>query len=532
MKPRRYASGLYAFHMSITIPGAKTRAQLFAERANPPELRYLRDPDAWARERAGIELWSKQRQVIESVRDNARTAVHSCHEIGKSFVAATTVCWWLDTHIPGEAFVVTTAPTAPQVKAILWREINRIHERAGLKGRTNLTEWYMGGELVAFGRKPSDYNNNAFQGQHARYFLVVLDEACGIPKNLWDSASTLAANPRTSRQLAIGNPDDPVGEFATVCKEGSGWNTLGISAYDTPNFTGEPVSQLVADSLIHPEWVQDRERHWGKDSALFQSKCLGKFPETGDPWQVVPLAWANQCKWLDYPIQVGPVEAGVDVGAGNDRTVVTIRQQRKVLAIYIFVNSDPVKTTGEIARILREHKVVTAKVDSIGVGWGIWGSLRESSSMDNPTGQVHGHDANVVPINVALAPTSGNEGLYYNRRAEMWWLGREHSRLKQWDFSNLSAHLQDQLIHELTMPKYEIVDANGKVKIERKEEIIKRLKASPDLAESVLLAYVPASWAADISSAQKLIAAPSLLGSLSPFGGSGPGFRTGAGGGW
>lgn len=529
MKPR-LPPGLYAFLMTISIPGAKTRAQLFAERANPPELRYRLDPDAWARERAGIELWSKQRLVIESVRDNSRTAVHSCHEIGKSFVAATTVCWWLDTHIPGEAFVVTTAPTAPQVKAILWREINRIHERAGLKGRTNLTEWYMGGEMVAFGRKPSDYNSNAFQGQHARYFLVVLDEACGIPKNLWDSASTLAANPRTSRQLAIGNPDDPVGEFATVCKPGSGWNTLGISAFDTPNFTGEPVSALVADSLIHPEWVEDRKRHWGEDSALFQSKCLGKFPETGDPWQVVPLAWANQCRWLDYPIQeLLPVEAGVDVGAGNDRTVITIRQGRKVIAIYIFVNSDPVKTTGEIARILREHKVRTAKVDSIGVGWGVYGSLRESSSQDNPLSERgHAHDANIVPINVALAPTMGNEHLYLNRRAEMWWLGREHSRLKQWDLSALPSHIQDQVIHELVMPKYEIVDANGKVKIEPKDDIIKRLKASPDLAESLLLSYVPASWAADISSAQKLIAAPSLLGSLSPFGaGSGPGLRSG-----
>jgi len=519
--------------MTINIPGAKTRAQLFAEKVNPPEQRYLRDPDAWARERAGIELWSKQRQIIESVRDNSRTAVHSCHEIGKSFVAATTVCWWLDCHLPGEAFVVTTAPTAPQVKAILWREINRIHERAGLRGRTNLTEWYMGSEMVAFGRKPSDYNSNAFQGQHARYFLVVLDEACGIPKNLWDSASTLAANPKTSRQLAIGNPDDPVGEFASVCAPGSGWNTIGISAYDTPNFTGESVSALVADSLIHPEWVEDRKLYWGEDSALFQSKCLGKFPETGDPWQVIPLAWANQCRWLDYPLKTAaPVEAGIDVGAGNDRTVVTIRQGPKVLAVYIFVSADPVQTTGRIAAVLREHSVAVAKIDSIGVGWGVYGALRDSSATGNPSNAAPAHSADVVPINVALSPTLGNEHLYLNRRAEMWWLGREHSRLKAWDFSALPAHLLDQLVHELTMPKYEIVDANGKVKIEPKEKIIDRLKASPDLAESVLLAFVPASWAADISSAQHLIAAPSLLGSLSldPFGGSGS--RIGAGGGW
>src|SRR5687768_11704565 len=134
------------------IPGTptRTRAQIFAEKANPPELAWRKDPAAWASKRAGIELWSKQREIIESVRDHPKTAVASCHQIGKSFVAATTVCWWLDTHLPGEAFVVTTAPTAPQVKAILWREINRVHTQAGLRGRTNLTEWYLGDELVAF----------------------------------------------------------------------------------------------------------------------------------------------------------------------------------------------------------------------------------------------------------------------------------------------------------------------------------------------------------------------------------------------
>lgn len=510
----------------INVPGAQSRAKLFAAQVSPPERRYLREPDAWARERAGIELWSKQRQIIESVRDNSRTAVHSCHEIGKSFVAATTVCWWLDTHVPGEAFVVTTAPTAPQVKAILWREINRIHDRAALKGRTNLTEWYMGGELVAFGRKPSDYNNNAFQGQHARYFLVVLDEACGIPKNLWDSASTLAANPKTSRQLAIGNPDNPVGEFANVCKPDSGWHTIGISALDTPNFTGEPVSALVSDSLIHPEWFEDRKKYWGEESALFQSKCLGQFPTVGDPWQVIPLTWANQCKWLDYPTQPKAlVEAGVDVGAGNDRTVVTIRRGRKLEAIHVFVDADPTRTTGKIASVLREHEVDTAKVDSIGVGWGVYGALAENSSRSNPGNEKPAHNAEVVPVNVAMAPTAGNEHLYLNRRAEMWWLGREASRLKTWDFSALPTAQQDQLVHELTLPKYEIVDSNGKVKIEPKEKIIERLKASPDLAESSLLSLVPATWAADIGSAQELIKAPSLLHSLDIF-------PTGTRGGW
>src|SRR4029079_19602604 len=108
-------------------------------------------------------LWSATCHIIERVRDPARPAVQSCPAVGKSFVAATTVAWWLDVHPVGEAFVVTTAPTDKQVKAVLWREINRLHTRAGLAGRTNLSEWYIGKELVAFGLKSADQDPTAFQ---------------------------------------------------------------------------------------------------------------------------------------------------------------------------------------------------------------------------------------------------------------------------------------------------------------------------------------------------------------------------------
>jgi hypothetical protein len=493
----------------------RTRAQLFAELADPPERRWKRDPVGWARVKAGIDLWSKQRDIIESVRDHSNTAVHSCHEIGKSFVAATTVCWWLDVHPAGEAFVVTTAPTGPQVEAILWREINRIHQRAGLRGRTNLTEWYVGKELVAYGRKPSDYNAYAFQGVHARYFLVVLDEACGIPKMLWDAASTLAANEH-SRTLAIGNPDDPNGEFADNCKPGSGFNVIQVGYADTPNFTGEVVAPVVADSLIHPSWVEGRRRKWGQDSALFQSKCEGMFPTVGSPWQVIPHSWLTACRYLDHPSGRHPVEAGIDVGATHDRTVITVREDTRVKLQVAFVNPDPMQTVGQLAEVLREHDVECVKVDSIGIGWGIYGRLRELSSRNNPTDKLTVHAANVVPINVSMSPTLGNEHLYFNRRSEMWWLGRELSRLKNWDFSGLPEDVADELIHELTMPLYEIVDSRGKVKVEANEKVIKRLGASPDLATSCLLAFVPANWAAAMHT-DGLLAAPSLLESVLPM---------------
>jgi hypothetical protein len=137
-------------------------------------------PARFSRVILGDHLWSKQREIVEAVATHRRVAVQSCHDIGKSFCAATAVAWWLSCWPPGEAFVVTTAPTFPQVKFILWKEIARAHRKGRLPGRTNQVEWWIDGEIVAYGRKPDDLDMAAFQGIHARRVLVVVDEACGV----------------------------------------------------------------------------------------------------------------------------------------------------------------------------------------------------------------------------------------------------------------------------------------------------------------------------------------------------------------
>lgn len=497
----------------------KSRAQLFAEYAAPQNVRWRRDPVSWATDRARVEVWSKQREILQAVRDHPKVAIRSCHSAGKSYTMGLLTCWWIDAHPAGEARVISTAPTSKQVDAVLWNEINQHHERLGLQGHTNKREWYLGKFLAALGRKPPDHVEAAFQGLHARFLMVIFDEAYGIPLHLWNEGSSLASN-ENARMVAVGNPDGS-GTFEDICKPGSGWHVIHISYQHTPNFTGEVVSDRLREMLISPGWVEDRRSVWGEHSALFQSKCEGNFPTVGSPWQVIPHDWIAQCRWLELAQSpTVPVEAGVDVGAGNDRTVVAIRRGGSILHIQSFVSPDPTTSVGEVARLLREWQVKTVKVDSIGVGWGVYGHLQSLSS--HHRSPVRGvldvedraaHDANVVPINVALAATPGNEHLYYNRRAEMWFLGRELSRTKHWDLSALNRDVQDQLIRELTMPEYEIMAAKGQVKIEAKERIIDRLGASPDLAEAALLAFVPASWAAETKT-NALLAAPSLLGAI------------------
>jgi hypothetical protein len=147
---------------------------LFADLLDPPENPYVRDPVGWVTSTLGEFWWSGQHRMAQSVVENRYSAFKASHDVSKSHTMSRLALWWIDVHPPGEAFVVTTAPTTPQVEAILWRYMGNAHRKADLPGRITLdAKWYIGNELVAYGRKPADYDPAAFQGIHARYVLVL-----------------------------------------------------------------------------------------------------------------------------------------------------------------------------------------------------------------------------------------------------------------------------------------------------------------------------------------------------------------------
>jgi len=446
-------------------------ADILDDRLSP----YAADPVLWVRHRLDGHLWSRQRVGIESVRDHRRTAIHSCHLAGKSYLAAACACWWLDVHPPGQARVVTSAPTADQVKGILWQEIRRMHGRGHLAGRVTQTEWWIGGDQVAIGRKPNEYNPTAFQGWHERYMLVILDEACGMPHSLWTAAHSLAGN-EDSRVLAIGNPDDPGSHFATVCAVGTDWNVIGIDAFDTPNFTGELVPQELRVHLVGQVYEQEMRDEYGEDSPMYTSKVRGQFPDESDDG-VVPLSWARRCQRSQHePGEL--VELGLDVGAGGDRTV--IRERRGAVAGRVWRDQtpDPMRVVGLTVKAINETGATRVKVDVVGIGWGVAGRLRELG----PKGE-HEHRAEIIPVNVGEA--ADNPKKFPRLRSQIWWeVGRELSRSGGWDLTGVD----DKVIAQLIAPKYTI-DSAGRTVVEPKEETKKRIGRSPDDADALLLAF-------------------------------------------
>lgn len=441
---------------------------------------YARNPVGWVRERLGQVVWSRQADIMSSVRDHRRTAVRSCHGVGKSHTASLVASWWLDTHPPGTAFVVTSAPTFAQVRAILWRYIRRTHRRGKLAGRVNQTEWHMADELVAFGRKPADHDESAFQGIHARYVLVILDEACGIPEQLWIAADALTTN-ADCRILAIGNPDNPGSYFRKVCAPGSGWNVIGISAFDSPNLTGEEVPEDVAQALVGREWVEEKAREWGVDNPLYRSKVLGEFSEDATN-KVVRSSDVARCR-IDPEkgtalAALEPVELGVDVGGGGDETVIRERRGQRAGREWRAHTDRPEVIAPLVLRAIWETGAESVKVDSIGIGFGVIGELRNAGLRGE-------HVARIVGVNVSEAASQPDK--FLNLRAELWWkVGRGLSEAGGWNLAAMKN--ADATVAQLLEPQWD-VDPRGRIRVEPKDEIKKRMGRSPDNADALLLAF-------------------------------------------
>lgn len=422
------------------------------------------DPKWFVKEVIGYDLWSKQSQIIESVRDNKRTTVRSCNGAGKSFVAASTIAWAVTNH--PESIVITTAPTTRQMEEILWQEIGRIYNKSKfpLGGELFKTKWDFGSKWFALGLSTNDPNR--FQGFHAPYILAVLDEACGIEPVIYEAVEAITTS-KNSHVLLIGNPTDSDGEFYKSFQSPL-YNKIHISAFDTPNFTGE-LGEKVPGGLVTKEWVNERAADWGEDSAVYRSRVLGEFPDTG-VMSMIPLSWIMAAVVADVESKDQPRTMGVDVARfGDDETVVVGRVGNTTPVIRKFSGLDVVKVADAVEDVYNStggYEIIA--VDAVGIGGGVADILR-----------ARGKPA----VDIQSGEKAYQSTKYNNKRTEMWYRGRE--LIRQQDV--LIAD-NEELIGQLAAPRYTF-DGAGRYVLETKDQMKKRGLRSPNTADAWIYAY-------------------------------------------
>lgn len=463
-----------------------------------PEL-MQQHPERVVAEIFGAALWKDQTTIMELVRDHPRVAWRSCHGIGKTYIVARLVLWFL--YAFPYSIVLTTAPTWRQVEKLVWKEIRACYARSKIPLGGNLapkaTELSLAGdEWVAMGLSTNDPDR--FQGYHAEYLLVVVDEAAGVNEDIFEAIEGVLTSAHC-RLILIGNPTNIGGQFYRAFRE-SGWATGHTSAWDTPNFTelGITLEDIENDTweakvprkadgsydwpapyLITPAWVSDKFKRWKPNHPAYSARVDGEFPEQGE-YNVIPLGWieAAIAAWPDAS-EEGEVVLGVDVARGGmDLSAIAIRRGNKLLSIETFAGMDGPTLAGEVAVRYRKHNAGRVNVDIIGVGASVYDSLKTYP------------DIVVQAVNVAMPSDVKDEKgnrVYQNLRSELWWTVRD--ALDPNCPEPLTLPDNDELLADLAAPRYSL--KKGWIQVEPKEDTKSRLGRSPDPGDALMLTYAP-----------------------------------------
>jgi hypothetical protein len=521
-------------------------ATLLGQLEANPWSQYANDPVGFIEEGLGETLWSKQREILESVKNNKRTAVPACHAPGKSHLSARIVAWWVMTHAKGTAQVVTTATSFRQVRNILWSHIRRLHATHNLDGDCLMVEWKIATDTVAFGFAPAQYNETALQGIHAPNLLIVVDEAGGISDTIGTALEALMTGGNT-RLLLLGNPptDNENSWFERACRSDL-YNTIKIGALDTPNFTGEETGlcttcprsvppHQVSTHLVDQQWVKDVIQELGDTSPFVEARVHANFPKvTGN--RIIPSTWIEEALNNTNPAHSHQINLGVDVAAdGGDEFVIARTDGYTARIIHTSSgaeNASAITVANTILHHIREAEqdaqhltdgnpqnihythethtiqpfvtpdthptggggsnpqtntppstnIVSVKIDAIGLGWGVVSLLRE-------WGLEGRHNARIVGVNVAERAVDA--GKFKNQRAEMWWNGRVLLQPDVDGFQLVRLCVDRKVAGQLSAPDF-MADSSGRIKVVSKDELRKKGLGSPDRAEAILLAlYEP-----------------------------------------
>ena len=462
----------------------------------------------------GVKMWSGMRLVTDSVWTRRRTSVAACHGISKTYTAAVLGVTFLNVFAP--SIVITTAPSHRQVKSLLWKEIDAVYRQnrsrlsgeltegdadvAGLVGteqnvQVKITpEWYM----IGF----STDRATRVEGFHAPHILWILDEAKGLPQWLYDAIRGSMTG-GFSRVLEISTTDGagPDTPFRQHHIRSEGWRRIVLSAYDSPFVRpeaypeksrlrnkellqyGKPASgrewsmEDAADiQVATEEWVDESVEAWhARRPEMETTKVDGRFAAETE-LNILPLDWVLSAVDSDVKPRPRYTEFGLDVARlGADRSVLTERQGGYVFDPEELPRSETMATVGWVVKHTAGRGLI--KVDMIGVGAGVFDRLAEL-------------EVEVVGINSAASAENTIE--YGNFRAEMWWWVRDLFYRQYTTGGVLRIPDNPELQEELTSVKMKI-RSDGVLFVEPKEDIIKRLGRSPDLADSLIycLARLP-----------------------------------------
>lgn len=441
-------------------------SKLTYDEATGLQKKWFDLPKSFFSDVLGIQMWTKQEEIVESIKNNRRTTVRSCNSAGKTWSISRIALWFLFTF--PHSLVINTAPTHRQVENQFWRNLRRAYKTAKVKlgGKLLKTalsideDWF----ALGFSTKDGDGAMESFQGWHAKNMLVIIDEASGVHPRIFEAIEGAMAGGATVRLVLIGNPTRTTGEFADSFKSAL-YNKIHISAFDIPNvIRGVPI----ISGLATMEWVNEMKEKYGEDSDIYRVRVLGEFPKS-ETDTLISIDHVTRC--IDAEREMYGVEEYVLLDParyGKDKATFVYRKGNYAMVLEEIQSSDTMSLAGKMVNYLKKYPKAQGRIDIIGLGAGIFDRVIEIETMSN----------RCVGVNVAVEATDKEH--YGNLRAESWDLMRLWLR-----DAILEKH---ESWYELAKPKYKIL-SNGKIQLESKEDMKKRGVSSPNTGDALALSF-------------------------------------------
>ena len=421
--------------------------------------------------------------ICQSLVDNKWTAVESATSVGKTFLGACIVLWFLECF--ENALVVTTAPKEKQLQLHIWKEIGKLYNRFCIGTLTKLQirmvegrdEWIAIGFVA--GIRAEEESATKAQGFHAEHMLIIFEETPGVPQPIMEAFQNTAQAPH-NLLLAFGNPDhqlDTLHKFAGL----KNVNAIRISALDHPNVVLKSAS-FIPGAVSEEGINRALTRYMHRSNPMYMSRIRGISPEQSVDALIrlewcsnSALQWMDMCGFKDEPEPkhlTGMQALGIDVANSEtgDEAAIAYGKGNILLTLESFACPDANQLGHKISVKMNEQHIAQefVGVDGVGVGAGTVNALKEDKK--NVVNLLSGSAAIVVPDMVEQ---------FGNLRAQMWWQMRI-------DLAHGLVILpkDDELFADLITPTWFV--RSGKIYIEEKEEIKKRLGRSPNKGDAVV----------------------------------------------
>lgn len=326
-----------------------------------------------------------------------------------------------------------------------------------------------------------------------------VEEAEAVTKDSWDVLIPSIRGDKHSEIWVSFNPknilDDTYQRF--IVNPPAGAIALKANYNNNPFFHESPLPAQMAEC---------KERDYDLYLHIWEGE-----PVADSDMAIIKPSWiaaaVDAHKLLGFDI-AGEKRVGFDVAdEGEDSNATTLRHGSVAIDVQEWDRGDVIESSNRVNLYSEQQKADEIIYDSIGVGAGVKAQLGRIAKIN-----IQGFNAGGAVMHPESEYMAGkkNKDMFANIKAQAWWSVRDRF-YKTWrsiearkaDPNCALEYQPDELISlSSSIPKLEYLkaelsrpwvdyDGNGKVKVESKKDMKKRGIPSPNMADSLIMAFAP-----------------------------------------